>query len=160
MEFAPRAGRGDVPLALLLLLAEGARSGYQLMRDVAERSGGIWRPSPGSVYPSLARLERERLVCADEIANRRVFTITEGGRRYLAERQTDMTPPWDRIRQAVPEAACELRMRLEQVVDAVDHLASVGTADQLRKASAELAEIRRAIYSMLGDEDTQSEARN
>src|SRR5205823_8000476 len=57
-----RARRGDVRLALLRLLAEEPRNGYQLIQTIEERSGGMWRPSPGSVYPTLAQLEDEGLI--------------------------------------------------------------------------------------------------
>src|SRR4030088_2746910 len=58
----PRAGRGDVRAATLTLLGEGPMHGYQVIQELSERSGGMWRPSPGSVYPTLQLLEDEGLV--------------------------------------------------------------------------------------------------
>src|ERR1700750_1203788 len=67
----PRARRGDVRAAALLPLAEEARNGYQIMQEIEKRSDGIWRPSPGSVYPALAQLEDEGLIRAEEVGERR-----------------------------------------------------------------------------------------
>ena len=61
----PRARRGDVRAALLALLAEEPRNGYQLMQEIERRSDGAWRPSPGSVYPALQQLEDEGLIRAE-----------------------------------------------------------------------------------------------
>src|ERR671936_914408 len=69
----PRARRGDVRAAALLLLAEEPRNGYQLMQEIEERSGGVWRPSPGSVYPALSQLEDEGLVQGEERDGRRAY---------------------------------------------------------------------------------------
>src|ERR1700686_3753926 len=76
-----RRRRGEVRTALLLLLAEEPRNGYQLMQAIEERSGGRWRPSPGSIYPTLAQLEDEGLIRATEREGAKVFEITEDGRR-------------------------------------------------------------------------------
>ena len=76
----PRAGRGDVRAAILALLAEQPMHGYQIMRELGERSGGVWRPSPGSIYPTLQQLEDEELVRPETgDAGRRVFALTEAG---------------------------------------------------------------------------------
>src|SRR5579884_4365050 len=87
-----RRRRGDVRTAVLLLLSEGARNGYQLMQAIEERSGGRWRPSPGSVYPTLAQLEDEGFVRSRESEGGRVFQITEAGRERLGESKVDPAP--------------------------------------------------------------------
>ena len=71
----PRVRRGDVRAAALALLAEEPRNGYQLIQEIAERSGGVWQPSPGSVYPALQQLEDEGLIQAE---------TPEGGRKRYA----------------------------------------------------------------------------
>ena len=76
----PRAGRGDVRAAILALLAEEPMHGYQIITELTERSRGVWRPSPGSVYPTLQVMEDQGLVTADKSEGRRVFTLTEAGR--------------------------------------------------------------------------------
>src|SRR3954465_2231774 len=76
----PRARRGDVRAALLVLLAEEPRNGYGLMQEIEQRSGGVWRPSPGSVYPALSQLEDEGLVQAVQEGTSKRFDLTEAGR--------------------------------------------------------------------------------
>ena len=61
-----RTSRGDIRLAVLALVAEQPRHGYEIIQEIAERSGGSWKPSPGSVYPTIQQLEDEGLVVADE----------------------------------------------------------------------------------------------
>src|SRR5438034_9290540 len=82
----PRARRGDVRAAALILLAEEPRNGYQLMQEIEQRSGGVWRPSPGSVCPALAQLEDEGLVRVEERDDRRTYVLTDAGRAHLDER--------------------------------------------------------------------------
>src|ERR1700704_5129922 len=81
-----KARRGDVRTAALLLLAEEPRNGYQIMQELEERSEGLWRPSPGSVYPALQQLEDEGLIRSEEADGRRLYHLTEAGRAYVAER--------------------------------------------------------------------------
>src|SRR3984957_10450107 len=81
----PKASRGDVRAAILALLREGPRNGYQIMSEIEERSGGAWRPSPGAVYPALSQLADEGLIAAEESAGRRVFSLTEAGREYTEQ---------------------------------------------------------------------------
>src|SRR5450755_2885834 len=84
-----KARRGDIRTAALLLLAEEPRNGYQIMQEVEERSGGVWRPSPGSVYPALAQLEDEGLIRSEDSEGRKLLAITDEGRKLLAERPED-----------------------------------------------------------------------
>src|SRR5271167_4922956 len=81
-----KARRGDIRTAALLLLAEEPRNGYQIMQEVSERSDGVWRPSPGSVYPALQQLEDEGLIRSDEIDGRKLFRLTDEGRAQVEKR--------------------------------------------------------------------------
>jgi len=91
-----RTRRGDVRAAILALLAEEPMHGYQIITELTERSGGVWRPSPGSVYPTLSALEDQGLVTADTSEGRRVFQLTpkDGPRR----RRPATAPPPGRRR--------------------------------------------------------------
>jgi DNA-binding PadR family transcriptional regulator len=91
----PRARRGDVRAGILALLAEQPMHGYQVIQELDERSDGMWRPSPGSVYPTLQLLEDEGLITAAEIEGKRVFSLTDAGRTAAAKR-TD-GPPWEQM---------------------------------------------------------------
>ena len=83
--FGRRAGRGDIRAAILALLVEEPMHGYQIIQELAERTGGVWRPSPGSVYPTLQQLEDEELVreTASE-SGKRVYELTDAGREQAA----------------------------------------------------------------------------
>ena len=96
-----KARRGDIRTAALLLLAEEPRNGYQIMQEVEERSGGVWSPSPGSVYPALAQLEDEGLIRSEEIDGRKLFALTDAGRGLAerAERQAGSVGGDERRRQ-------------------------------------------------------------
>ena len=91
----PKAGRGDVRAAILALLREGPRNGYQIMSEIEERSGGAWRPSPGAVYPALQQLADEGLVEAEESSGRRTFSLTEAGRRHIEENPETARAAWE-----------------------------------------------------------------
>ena len=156
-----RAKRGDVRTGILLLIAEESRSGYEIIREGRDRSGGMWRPSPGSVYPMLQQLEDEGLVTQEEgEGRRRPYRLTEEGIAYLEEHGADLTPPWE----AVADAYADSRSRYEEVsglayqlAAAAAQVAQAGSADQLDRAKRLLAETRRSLYLILAEEDTASE---
>src|ERR1019366_10438996 len=88
-----KARRGDIRTAALLLLSEEPRNGYQIMQEVEERSDGVWRPSPGSVYPALQQLEDEALIRSEETDGRKLFRLTDAGQAYLRERGEEEPAP-------------------------------------------------------------------
>jgi DNA-binding PadR family transcriptional regulator len=141
-----------VRAALLLLLAEEPRNGYQLMQEVEERSGGRWRPSPGAVYPSLAQLEDEGLVRSVERDGARLFEITDQGREHLEERR-DHSPPWADVNES--EVFMNLRAQVKQIHVAAMQVAHAGKDEQVERAAKALAEARRAIYRILAEEDAE-----
>jgi DNA-binding PadR family transcriptional regulator len=153
-----RARRGDVRLALLRLLAEEPRNGYQLMQEIEERSEGLWRPSPGSVYPTLAQLEDEGLIRSADLEGARRFEITDAGRQHL-ESQTDEPAPWEpAAEQGENHPLAELGPLLIQIGKATFQLASVGDQAQRDRAKKLLADTRRALYQILADEDADEDA--
>src|SRR5947209_7088053 len=92
-----RARRGDIRSAILLLLSEEPRNGYGLMQEIEERSGGIWRPSPGSVYPALSQLEDEGLVRVVEEDGRKSFTLTDEGTAHVEANRERIGTPWETV---------------------------------------------------------------
>ncbi len=146
-----RARRGDVRLAALLLLAEEPRNGYAIMQELEQRTDGVWRPSPGSVYPALSQLEDEGLIRSTERDGNRVFEITDAGRQHLAERPDDAPAPWDAVGQGVPKEAFALFGQMRQLGAAAMQVAQSGTPAQAEKAGAALEEARRTIYRILAD---------
>src|SRR5271157_5752835 len=89
-------GSGEVRLAILSLLSEGPKHGYQLMKELAERSGGIYRASAGSIYPTLQQLEDEELIAADMVSGRRTFHLTDSGLRELEKDPEGVKRIWER----------------------------------------------------------------
>jgi DNA-binding PadR family transcriptional regulator len=146
-----RKRRGDVRIALLLLLAEEPRNGYQLMQTIEERSDGRWRASPGSVYPTLAQLEDEGLIRATEREGSKVFEITDAGRER-AERSTG-SAPWEVEDDPGVHSFSELGALLVQLGKAAWQVAQVGDERQTRQACEVLAEARRSLYRILAEED-------
>jgi DNA-binding PadR family transcriptional regulator len=152
-----RARRGDVRGAALLLLEEQPRNGYQLMQEIEERSGGLWRPSPGSIYPALSQLEDEGLVRADASAGRRAFELTDDGRAYVEEHREALGAPWEDVGGDVPEGLLQLRSLLMQLGMATMQVAQAGDEGQTSEARKVLEDARRALYRILaGDEHAES----
>lgn len=151
----PRVGRGDVRAAILVLLAEGPMHGYQVIQELTERSGGLWRPSPGSVYPTLQLLEDEGLVRSEEVDGRRVFHLTDAGKAQAAKRGKEAPAPWEVSAEAGP--LLDLREVGFGVVAAVMQVAHAGTERQMARAKEILAEARRELYRLLGEDDPARE---
>jgi DNA-binding PadR family transcriptional regulator len=149
----PRARRGDVRAALLVLLAEEPRNGYGLMQEIESRSEGAWRPSPGSVYPALQQLEDEGLVRAEQRDGSRVFTLTDAGREYVES--NDLGAPWEAVRDDAGTDMRDLRGLLGQVAAAAWQVGQAGTAAQAAEARRILADTRRALYRVLAEDDDQ-----
>jgi DNA-binding PadR family transcriptional regulator len=146
-----RRRRGDVRTAILLLLAEQPRNGYQLMQEIDERSDGRWRPSPGSVYPTLSQLEDEGLVHTTEIDGSKAFEITDTGRQQLAERG-DAPAPWDEgDNEGISPK--DLRGKIGAIGVAVMQVAQAGDEAQIAKAVEILDNARKALYRILAEDD-------
>ena len=152
----PRARRGDVRAAALILLAEEPRNGYQLMQEIEERSGGIWRPSPGSIYPALAQLEDEGLIRVEERDGRRTYVLTDAGRTYVNERGDEMVAPWEEMSDSVDDDVASLFTELRQAGMAAAQIAQVGTDRQITEARSALASLRRKLYSLLAEDDSEA----
>ena len=151
-----RTRRGDVRAAILALLAEEPMHGYQIITELTERSGGVWRPSPGSVYPTLSALEDQGLVTADTSEGRRVFQLTPEGRAE-AEAAGDGPTPWEEAAggdRSVPE----MLGLMVQVVKATKQVAQAGTPGQIKTVGEILADTRRKIYLVLAEGDTPEPA--
>lgn len=151
-----RRRRGDVRLALLRLLGEQPHNGYQLMQAIEERSQGMWRPSPGSVYPTLAQLEDEGLIRSVEAEGARQFEITDAGREYLDSRGEEPAP-WEPVDAAADSPLAELGPLMIQIGKAVFQVASVGDRAQREQARELLAQTRRALYRILADDATDDD---
>jgi DNA-binding PadR family transcriptional regulator len=150
----PRARRGDVRAAALLLLVEGPLNGYQIMQEIERRSEGVWRPSPGSVYPALAQLEDEGLVRTEEVGNRRAFVLTGEGRAHVDERREDLGVPWEQMTASAGGDMSALFHEMRRVGMAAGQIGHLGNAKQIAKARTILAGARRALYSVLAEDES------
>ena len=151
-----RAKRGDVRAAALALLAEESMNGYQIIQQISERSGGLWRPSPGSVYPALAQLEDENLITLQATAGeRRAYELTEAGRTYVAEHAEELKAPWSAMSGDAASAAADLHSLVRQVHVAAFGVLSAGTDAQIAQARKILTQTRRSLYRILAEEDEQ-----
>ncbi|GAA1465057.1 PadR family transcriptional regulator [Microbacterium thalassium] len=146
-----RMGRGDVRSAVLALLAEGPMHGYQIIHEIEERSGGMWKPSPGSIYPTLQMLADEGLIVAEEKDGKKTYSLTDAGREE-AEGSDDRSAPWEmpgmkdaQRMAALPKAGAKLAQAAAQVGKA-------GTKEQVDEAVAVLDEARRKLYAILAED--------
>lgn len=153
-----RARRGDIRAAILLLLAEEPRNGYGLMQEIEERSGGVWRPSPGSVYPALSQLEDEGLVRATEHEGRKSFALTDEGTAHVEANRERYGTPWETVGEGAHDELHDLRRSAQALAIAAMQVAQTGTKDQLAEAKAILEESRRRLYRLLaGDEPAEGD---
>lgn len=161
---APRARRGDVRMAILAVLADGPLNGYQVIQEISDRAGGSWRPSPGSIYPTISQLEDEGLVARDEQSGRRTLELTDAGRTFLDEHQDEVAQVWAPFVDGPEQDADDesprgsgsrdftsLKPELGRVMNAVWQIITTGTDEQRRSAIGVLVEARRSLYQILAD---------
>jgi DNA-binding PadR family transcriptional regulator len=160
----PRARRGDVRAAILSLLGEQPRNGYQIMRELAERSHGAWRPSPGSVYPQLQQLEDEGLVrqeASGVAPGGRVFALTDAGRAYVEKHRDELAAAWENTAPGEGDGTIFAVMsQLRHIATAATQLVHSGNAAQIAEAQKILATARRKLYNLLasdGADDDEEE---
>lgn len=146
-----RMRRGDVRAAILVLLAEQPFNGYGLMQEIENRSEGVWRPSPGSVYPVLAQLEDEGLVTASTEGTGKSYSLTEAGTAHVEEHREQLGEPWAGLGSEVGEGRLELRSLLGQLATALVQVSQVGTDDQIAQAREIVVDARKALYRLLAD---------
>ncbi|MFY2790589.1 PadR family transcriptional regulator [Rhodococcus sp. MALMAid1271] len=149
-----RGRRGDVRAAILLLLEDRPMHGYELIQQIAEKSDGTWKPSPGSIYPALAQLEDEGLVSIDKVAGRKTAALTGEGREFVDANRGDLGSPWDDVADSIGVDARDLRGLIGQLMGAAGQVASVGTARQVERAAEILTDARRSLYRVLAEDDT------
>ncbi|MFI0743042.1 PadR family transcriptional regulator [Streptomyces sp. NPDC021100] len=146
-----RARRGDVRASILALLKDRPMHGYEMIREIAERSGGAWRPSPGSVYPTLQLLEDEGLISSASEGGKKLFALTEDGR---AEADAGSPAPWEQVAGGADrETAQEVRQAGFALMEAFGQVWRTGSAEQREQALAVVNETRRKLYLILAEGD-------
>jgi DNA-binding PadR family transcriptional regulator len=157
-----RVRRGDVRSAILDVLHTSPEpvNGYQVIQQIAERTDGVWKPSPGSVYPTIAQLEDEGLV-EDAPTGRKAVQLTEAGTAYVQEHSEEMAAVWAPFVEVEDDAeAVNFKQVIGQTVGAIIQVATTGTPDQREKAIEILGDTRRRLYGLLaeGPEDTSADS--
>ena len=144
-----RARRGAVQASILTLLAERPMNGYELITELETRSEGRWRPSPGAIYPALAKMEERGAITSTEVGGKLQFQLTDRGRTMLAyyveEQGEGAAPPWG---AAPAEGGGDLRGQLFELVGQARRLRRVGTAEQIRRAGEIIAEATAKLTSV------------
>jgi DNA-binding PadR family transcriptional regulator len=124
--------------------------GYEMIQQIAERSNGLWKPSPGSVYPTLQLLVDEGVIAASETeGSKKLYELTEEGR---AAAEKVETPPWEAITEGADPGHINLRSAVGQLFGAVGQSAYTATADQQQRIVEILNNARREIYGILGED--------
>ena len=153
----PRARRGDVRAAILDLLSQERESplnGYQVIQEIAERTEQAWKPSPGSVYPTVQQLEDEGLVRTEEEGGRKVLLLTDAGRTYVEGHPEEMAAVWAPFAEEGSSASSkDLKKGLGEMMGAVWQVAATGSPAQVEQAVEVLAETRRRLYTILAEGD-------
>lgn len=145
----PRRGRGDVRLAILLLLDEQPRHGYEIITELTDRSEGRWRPSPGSVYPVLKRLAKEGLVGPVKQDGKNIFSLTPAGKTLVEQQREAWGEPWTRDADAEDEHSTPLWDEGKQLGAAVWQVSQLDDPEQIATAVEVLAQARKQIYGIL-----------
>ena len=150
-----RARKGDVRAAILSLLSEAPATGYALIKGIAERTDQAWRPSPGSVYPTLQQLVDEGLVrqqgAKDGNGGRTDYELTEEGTAYVADHKEQLDATWQASGPQRGGVDQEFMASIGRLFDAVKQFPRSATAEQRTAATAKIDELRRELYKILAD---------
>ncbi|HLM01241.1 MAG TPA: PadR family transcriptional regulator [Pyrinomonadaceae bacterium] len=140
-----RMRRGDIKFHLLEILKETPRHGYEIISELEKQSGG-YRPSPGSVYPTLQMLEEGGYLTGEQIDGKKVYTITEQGLKLLEERgQTRLEANPKMVR------ALEIRKSLMKLAAAVKDGVRDGDEETIKRINEIVNKARRDVYSILAE---------
>lgn len=146
-----RAGRGDIRSVILTVLADGPSNGYGVIKTIAERTGGGWRPSPGSVYPTLQQLVDEELIEATGEGRRTEYTLTETGRAYVKENADELARAWESGAPKRSEQELAFQQSVGKLMGVVGQFHHAASDAQRQAAIEKLDEARRALYLILAD---------
>jgi DNA-binding PadR family transcriptional regulator len=146
-----RMGRGDIRTAILAALATEPMHGYQIIQAIGARTGGMWKPSPGSIYPTLQLLEDEGLIEVQADGGRKSYRLTDAGR---PEAETAaQNPAWSQIGDDTMSQVQDFRDAAVGIMSALKQVGFSGTPEQRQKALEVLNETKRKLYAILADSE-------
>ena len=154
----PRVRRGDVRSAILDVLRTASENGdqlngYQVIQQIQERTDGAWKPSPGSVYPTVQQLQDEGLVQSDDDQGRKTLGLTASGATYVVEHADELSAVWRPFDRTDAKAGdyADLKPEIGQVMGAVWQIVTSGSDAQRQAAVDVLVDTRRKLYGILAD---------
>ncbi|HKT03418.1 MAG TPA: PadR family transcriptional regulator [Rugosimonospora sp.] len=146
-----RSRRGNVRSAILALLAERPMHGYEMIQELDTRTGGVWRPSPGSVYPTLQLLEDEGLISSEAVDGRKRFSLTEAGQAEATTAAADA--PWREFSEETVANGQDTREAVFGIISALRQIGFSGDRDDWQRAIEVLNETKRKLYAILAENE-------
>jgi DNA-binding PadR family transcriptional regulator len=146
-----RGRRGNVRAALLALLTERPMHGYEMIKELDSRTGGIWKPSPGSVYPTLQLLEDEGLIVSEESGGRKRFTLTDAGQKEATAAAANA--PWNEFSEESVSTGHDTREAVFGIMNALRQIGMEGSSEQWQRAVTVLTETKRKLYGILAESE-------
>ncbi len=144
-----RRRRGDVRLAILGLLAEGPQNGYAVIKTIAERTGGAWKPSPGSVYPTLQQLVDEDLVVSTGDGRKTLFELTDAGRAEAEAKADEIAAAFEA--PGMPDAQRAFVESLRKTMGVLHMYRTTATDEQIAAATDRVDQLRKDLLQILAD---------
>jgi DNA-binding PadR family transcriptional regulator len=146
-----RGRRGNVRAAILALLTERPMHGYEMIQELDQRTGGVWRPSPGSVYPTLQLLEDEGKIAAEESGGRKAYTLTEAGQEEATAAAANA--PWAEFSEETVSSGHNTREAVTGIMMALRQIGFERNQEQWQRAVDVLNETKRKLYAILADSE-------
>ena len=143
--------RGNVRAAILALLTERPMHGYEMIQELDQRTGGVWRPSPGSVYPTLQLLEDEGLITPTEAGGRKAYSLTEAGQAEAATAAENA--PWAEFSAETVSSGHDTREAIGGIMMALKQIGFERNTEQWSRAVDVLNETKRKLYAILADSE-------
>ncbi|MBX3063588.1 MAG: helix-turn-helix transcriptional regulator [Anaerolineae bacterium] len=155
-----RQRRGDIKFVLLELLKDQPRHGYELIKILEERSSGFYRPSAGVIYPTLQLLEEEGSLTSETTDGKKVYTITDAGRKLLEEQEESwgpgFGPRWGHhFKQNMPQMM-EMQQAIRQLFESTMQAARYGTPEQVQAVQKVLKSAAKEVHAILAQADAES----
>ena len=147
---AHRARRGDVRAAILSLLSQEGQNGYRLMKSFDRATDGAWRPSPGSIYPTLTQLQDEGLIVAVGEGRSSEFQLTEAGRGYIVEHADELEQAWQSA-TGQSEQDLAFHSSVAKLHGAIEQFRFAATDEQRAAGVQAIDDARRALYLILAE---------
>ena len=147
---AHRARRGDVRAAILSLLGQEGQNGYRLMKSFDRATDGAWRPSPGSIYPTLTQLQDEGLIVAVGEGRSSEFQLTEAGRGYIVEHADELEQAWQSA-TGQSEQDLAFHSSVAKLHGAIEQFRFAATDEQRAAGVQAIDDARRALYLILAE---------